>query len=306
MFSLCFYISDSYVRSGTSEIVVDNFLKSVASSVKLMESNPDSNSGEATKIQTNESSATLVPTSQSNDTASQLNKTGKISCVDLTDEFSETVVIADVVNSARKMKTSLLKNSSSVTQKFCVSESGAESRVGSYSVIPVQDPAGKYAAASTGNVTDSLHENKSRDAFSVISDEIPGQTTVGNCKNTSIHGSSAGSTNDSTLPLGKTIAIKSCDNQEKCDSQSSAPKIQTDQSGVTVIQTSQSNETSSQTSSQSSEKIVLMDSSILENSAAKINHSELTILEDSENEEQGKVHHLDDILDEWSAEICSQ
>ena len=83
------------------------------------------------------------------------------------------------------------------------------------------------------------------------------------------------------------------------DNQSSAIKIPSNHSNEAL------SESSSQSSNQS-EKVVELNSAVIEKSAAKINHSALLILDDKDNEDGPQLHHLDDILDEWSAEICSQ
>ena len=283
-----------------------------------------SSQSSATIVPTSQSSATRVPTSQSNasvvpqsqssatkgipsqsrDSSSQLKQTPKIVPVDLTNEFKESVVVTDCINNVRKLKMSLWNNT--YTQHLSSPKKGPRSEppVGSSSLISGHNKTEECGVKLTGSLVDGSSNIGGNNESSVTSGDT--QTTVGHNMHTGAPSSTAASNNDSNLPLGRTIVLKACDIQEKCDSQSSAARIQNNQSCVPVIQTSQSNETSSQTSSQSSEKIVLMDSAILENSAAKINHSELMILDDSEAEEQGQVHHLDDILDEWSAKICSQ
>ena len=285
-----------------------------------------SSQSSATIVPTSQSSATRVPTSQSNasvvpqsqssatnciqsqsrDSSSQLKKTPKIVPVDLTNEFKESVVVTDCINNVRKLKMSLWNNT--YTQNLSSPKKGPRSDppVGSRSLISVHNKTEECGVKLTGSLVDASSNIEVNNESSFTSGDTPDQTAIGHNMHTGSPSSTAASNNDSNLPLGRTIVLKACDIQEKCDSQSSAARIQNNQSCVPVIQTSQSNETSSQTSSQSSEKIVLMDSAILENSAAKINHSELMILDDSEAEEQGQVHHLDDILDEWSAKICSQ
>ena len=353
-----FSILDSFMKQGHSEIVVSNFLKGVASSVKMRMKNPDgewdvkpkpkkkknnqsnatavpasqssssvvhTSQSSATKVTssqskstiiptsqssarknpTNQSSATIVPMSQPNfsdihinlskDPMSQLKKIAKVVKTVSVDLTENSVVDAECINNVKQLK--ILNDNG--TQKLTGSKlvPSSEPCDGSSSVISAENK-------TTDSVGNLIGNSENGSTITQASDILP-QTTVVHSMEQSQLSSTTASNNGSNLPLGKSVALKPCDNQEKCDSQSSADKIQTNQSCPIVIQTNQSNETSSQTSSLSSEKIVLMDSSILETSAAKINHSELTILDDLEPEEQGQVHHLDDILDEWSATICS-
>ena len=93
------------------------------------------------------------------------------------------------------------------------------------------------------------------------------------------------------------------------DNNKNSLTVSDNQSSAIKIPSNQSNEALSESSSQSSnqsEKVVELNSAVIEKSAAKINHSELLILDDKDNEDKPQLHHLDDILDEWSAEICSQ
>ena len=93
------------------------------------------------------------------------------------------------------------------------------------------------------------------------------------------------------------------------DNNKNSLTVSDNQSSAIKIPSNQSNEALSESSSQSSnqsEKVVELNSAVIEKSAAKINHSELLILDDKDNEDKPQLHHLDDILDEWCAEICSQ
>ena len=114
-----------------------------------------------------------------------------------------------------------------------------------------------------------------------------------------------------TVDLNINEPLQSAENGSliNTDNNKNSLTVSDNQSSAIKIPSNQSNEALSESSSQSSnqsEKVVELNSAVIEKSAAKINHSALLILDDKDNEDGPQLHHLDDILDEWSAEICSQ
>lgn len=268
------FVTDSFVDSGVPEVIVNNFLKSVASSAKLMENTSDS------------SSTVGGP------------KHGRISPVDLTKEDTDETEVVEAQHVKPAVITmpaekSLLNTSNREAQKVCVLESNT-GKSQNFSDSVINNPTLNSGTENGDHVIIGFHENKSSNVVSFTkSGDLSNQTTV-YIKDSNTHCSTDDLTDGSKCHKSKSnrkLIIKPCDNQENCDNQSK-------------IQTSKSNDSSSQSSSQS-DKIILLDSSTLENSAAKTNHSELLILENSENDDKGEVHNLEEILDEWSAEICS-
>ena len=298
-------LADSFVDSGVPELVVNNFLKGVASSARYMNSNL-ANSG--------------------NQSATLSNRDGKTSLVDLTSDDADGVVIT--TPSAQSLHKSRLIDSASVssssdckvieeetvsvisvmtpsissTSEVCIVENdSSDCQVVSDFVNSDNQPMyndsrsmRRVMMEEARNVTDGCHRNKNSDK-SVVSKTtgVARRPSSENHTDDVSHFPTIDLTNDKNKESDRNT-LKTNNNHENIDNQSSASKIQT----------SQSKDSSSQSSSQS-DKIIVLDRTTLENSAARINHSELLILDDSDTEDKGEVHHLDDILDEWSTEICS-
>ena len=275
-------ISDYFVESGTPEVVVTNFLKGVASSTRYMDLNSETDSSK-----------------------SCLKGGGKTSMVDLTEDDAP---VSDEVKPSCASSTSEQKVPAKVPAVISLlkTDINTDSQK-NFNLKKDENTAQIHIAHTEDEVGDNLTE-KDKIVNEIGHGDTLSASKVCDTSRQSIEKSPDGDADVKAIDITEVKNSQSAENGahvNKNDSQNNQSHGD-NQSKDIKNPVNQSDKASSQTENQS-DKIVLLDSAVLENSAAKINHSELLILDDAaESAEKAEVHHLDDILDEWSAEICSQ